>query len=125
MVKFKVLIIIVGIIIQNNQVCKAQSNAKIDTIYLNTDNYQIVYDDTIRILDLKISETMYRRLRKEKDFVILLSYKNNDYILKGNYYYNSFVPENCDFFFPINKRGKIIWFDKNILSLIKVAKPSR
>ena len=63
--------------------------------------------------------------KKEKDFVILLSYKNNDYILKGNYYYNSSVPENCDFFFPINKRGKIIWFNKNILSLIKVARPSR
>ena len=46
MVKFKVLIIIVGIIIQNNQACKAQSFAKTDTIYLNTDNYQIVYDDT-------------------------------------------------------------------------------
>lgn len=114
-----------GIIIQNNQACKAQSFAKTDTIYLNTDNYQIIYDDTIRILDLKISGTMYRRLKKEKDFVILLSYKNNDYILKGNYYYNSSVPENCDFFFPINKRGKIIWFNKNILSLIKVARPSR
>ena len=125
MVKFKVLIIIMGIIIQNNQACKAQSFAKTDTIYLNTDNYQIIYDDTTRILDLKISGTMYHHLRKGKDFIILLSYKNNDYILKGNYYYNSSVPENCDFFFPINKRGKIIWFNKNILSLIKVARPSR
>jgi hypothetical protein len=100
-------------------------NIKIDDIDFLDSDYQIINyseerlsfsDNKIYIqkyLNIKITNSEKNMQIKElKTPIVYLNINGKNYSVKGNYYWASYFPNDCDFIFPIDRDGKI-WFSEN------------
>jgi hypothetical protein len=52
------------------------------------------------------------QIKELKTPIVYLNINGKNYSVKGNYYWASYFPNDCDFIFPIDGDGKI-WFSEN------------
>ena len=123
MAQFKVLtLLIVAIITLNNSNIMAQNIcSQQDTIFLQCNDFKILANDKYH-LDIEfIQENKIKEIAKTKKPIFCFYIEGQKYIAKGNEIIKSSVPENCDYFYPIDEQEKVVLFN-NKLSLIKVIK---
>jgi hypothetical protein len=88
---------------------------------MNPEDYKIIkqYDDCSMIEMEILNEEIFAKLNSEKNISLTFWLNNKLYVAEGNEIIKSSVPNNCDYFFPIDSNGNIIFFNK-ILQLYKV-----
>jgi len=124
MAQFKVsILLIVAITILKNSCVMAQSNcSQQDTISLQCNDFKILAHTEYH-LDIEITqENKIKEIAKAKKPILCFYIENKKYTAKGNELLKSSVPENCDYFYPIDEQGNVVLF-KSKLSLIKIISP--
>ena len=126
MVQFKGLILLIVVIINLNSFTTCVVNEKksilkneeinnktSDTLFLSSVDYKIIlFNDTI--LDVGITNIKTISLiKKVKYSIIQIQFLQDNLIAKGNDLFNSFVPENCNYFYPLDN-GYILFINNRI-----------
>lgn len=128
MIQLKVLVLIVLGIISTNNYNKVRTVSNCDEI--------IFYDSNDKI-SIEKNEYNVIKNRVGFDLVILNSLKlnkllkinnpsvefcveNKKFIAKGNFIFNSSIPLNTKYFFPLDKNNKIYLFKGNVLTFKKI-----
>lgn len=88
---------------------------------IDAEDYEIIKQNNDYILiEMKIrNEKIFNRLKSEKDISLTFKLNNRLYVAKGNEIIKSSVPDDCDYFFPIDDLGNVVFFD-NKLFLYKI-----
>ena len=92
-----------------------------DSIKLEKKDYQIKVTMNIDLDIIIINKKKLQRIKELKNPVLLICIDNKIYIAKGNDIFSSEVPSECDYFYPIDKNGSIIFFPKGKICLRKVS----
>lgn len=113
------------VILENNAICMPQivpaTCSQQDTVFLQCSDFKILANDRYH-LDIEfIQENKIKEIAKTKKPIFCFYIEGQKYIAKGNEIIKSSVPENCDYFYPIDEQEKVVLFN-NKLSLIKVIK---
>lgn len=126
MVQFKGLILLIVVIINLNSFTTCVVNEKksilkneeinnktSDTLFLSSVDYKIIlFNDTI--LDVEITNIKKISLiKKVKYSIIQIEFLQDNLIAKGNDLFNSSVPENCNYFYPLDN-GYILFINNRI-----------
>ena len=88
---------------------------------MSSDDYKIIkqYNDN-SIIEMEIlNEKIFTQLNSKKNVSLTFWLNNKLYVAEGNEIIKSSDPNNCDYFFPIDSNGNIIFFNK-IFQLYKV-----
>ena len=85
-------------------------------VKLNPDDFEIVKQtDDYLIIEMKIiNNAIYKKIQFEKNNTIALKLNNILYVAKGNEITKSSVPDDCDYFFPVDNEGNTIFFDDKL-----------
>jgi len=89
-----------------------------DTIFLQCNDFKIIVNDKYHLVFEFIQENKIKAIAKAKKPVFCFYIEDKKYIAKGNDILKSSIPENCDYFYPIDEQDKVVLFN-NKLSLIK------
>ncbi len=121
MERFKVLkkVIVVFMILISNSVYSQNKHFLSDTIFLYEGVYKIVYMDDY-CLHIEIDTTIInKKLYRIESPIFLI--KINDKIInaKGILFISSEVPNNCDYFYPLDNNNHVM-LSNNKLMLLKV-----
>jgi len=131
MVQFKVQIL-VSLVFTILNSCNAQTKQGVvnqinnelimaDTIIITSLHYRVIESKKgvldIEITDKIILDSIYNLTQPTIKIEIDKAY----FIAKGNNFLSSAIPENCDFFYPINNNGKVL-MNKTILNLREISK---
>ena len=89
---------------------------------MRSEDYKIIkqYNDNLMIEMEILNEEIFAQLNSKKSISLTFWLNNKLYVARGNEIIKSSVPDNCDYFFPIDSNGNIIFFDK-ILQLYKIS----
>ncbi len=124
MVMSRVLILINLAIMSINN-CKSQShiskhmNETKNILIISESKYNIIINNNI-VLDIEITDKNILNIIRNLDQPIFKIELNKRIIIaKGNNFLSSFVPKNCDYFYPIDDNGKILLYKDNIINLKK------
>lgn len=128
MVQFKVLILIVAGFISINSCDKVRTTSKCDEIifYNSNDRVSIEINEYNLInnkvgFDLVILDSLkLNKLLKIVNPSVEFCVENKKNIAKGNFIFNSSVPLNAKYFFPLDKNNKIYLFKGNVLTFRKI-----
>lgn len=91
-----------------------------DTLFLSSKDYKIISSDD-NILDIEVTNNQIVSLIKSVKYpVIKIELPQGNKIAKGNDLLSSFVPKECDYFYPLDK-GYIL-FVNNRINFRKIAK---
>lgn len=129
MVQLKVLIQVIAVIILLNRREYVQKRDEFryvlnkksinDTLFLAQKDYKIVYRN-VYCLDLKIIDSIkIDSLKKNKNPIIKINLDDSFIVAKGNNIFSSSVPENCDYFYPLDMENKLIMVN-GIINLRKI-----
>jgi hypothetical protein len=86
---------------------------------LQYNDFKILVNDKYSLNIEIIQESKIKEIAKAKSPIFCFYVESKKYIAKGNELLKSSVPENCDYFYPIDEKDNIILF-KNKLSLVKI-----
>lgn len=132
MVQFKVLIRLIVVIISlkslnscvgNNHKKNIEADTSIqmktnDTLFLSTKDYKIILSND-NTLDIEVTNNqLISLIKNEKYPIIKIEIQEGEKIAKGNNLLCSFVPENCDYFYPLNK--EYVFFVGNRINFKKI-----
>jgi hypothetical protein len=128
MVQFKVLILIVAGFISINSCDKVRKTSKCDEIifYNSNDKVSIEINEYNLInnkvgFDLVILDSLkLNKLLKIVNPSVEFCVENKKNIAKGNFIFNSSVPLNAKYFFPLDKNNKVYLFKGNVLTFKKI-----
>lgn len=128
MVQFKVLILIVAGFISINSCDKVRKTSKCDEIifYNSNDKVSIEINEYNLInnkvgFDLVILDSLkLNKLVKIVNPSVEFCVENKKNIAKGNFIFNSSVPLNAQYFFPLDKNNKVYLFKGNVLTFKKI-----
>lgn len=91
-----------------------------DTILISKAQFEIV-NNKIGVLDIKIKEDNLIGIIADSDNPILrIELKGNYVTVKGNNIFSSSVPNECDYFYPLDNDNKVVTKNKRILTLRKI-----
>jgi len=105
------------------QVQKTNQNMNIyfsDTIVLSNENIEVLKVEDNEIEVRIINDSIKNKISNLVKPIIRLELAGNKYIAKANLIFSSSVPDSCDYFYPIDKEGKIFNINKGILLFYKV-----
>lgn len=130
--QFKVLILVSLAIMSlnscNGQQVKSDQNNIVnymlnDTILLTRQQYKIVSVDSnhldVELIDLSLIEAF----KKAVSPILKIDLNGTIIIVKGNNILSSSIPDNCDYFYPLNDEKKVV-LHNNQLNLRKVNIPN-
>jgi len=104
-------------VIMEDKITQTQTD---DTLFLSSKDYKIISSDD-NILDIEVTNNQIVSLIKSiKYSVIKIELQQGNKITKGNDLLSSFVPKECDYFYPLDK-GYIL-FVNNRINFRKIAK---
>ncbi|MBO4438709.1 MAG: hypothetical protein J5798_05105 [Spirochaetaceae bacterium] len=85
-------------------------------IKLTFSDYEIVkQNNDYTLIEMKIrNEKILNRLKSEKDISLTFKLNNRLYVAKGNEIVKSSVPVDCDYFFPTDDAGNVVFFDDKL-----------
>ncbi|MDR3046259.1 MAG: hypothetical protein LBU51_01420 [Bacteroidales bacterium] len=124
-----VIIIVLFSSCLNKKTDNENTKAEINGIELLFNDYEIThysetkmtfYENQIQ-MDLHIKITNSEKLniiRNSINSIIYINFNNKRNLAKGNWIILSSVPDGCDYFFPTDENGKIIFFEDNIIGFI-------
>ena len=84
-----------------------------DTLFLSSKDYKIISSDD-NILDIEVTNNQIISLIENVKYsVIKFELKQDNKIAKGNDLLSSFVPKECDYYYPLDK-GYILFVNNRI-----------
>ncbi len=135
MAQFKELILLIAVIISlktlnscavtnpKSEVVMAGKTTQIqenDTLFLSSKDYKIISSDN-NILDIEVTNNQIISLIKSVKYpLIKIELQQENKIAKGNDLLSSFIPKECDYFYPLDK-GYIL-FVNNRINFRKITK---
>lgn len=117
--QFKVLILVSLAIMSLNscngqQVKSDQNNMLNDTILIATQQYKIVSVDS-NILDIELVDlSLIEAIKKAVSPILKIDLNGTTIIAKGNNILSSSIPDNCDYFFPLNDEKQVVLYNNRI-----------
>ena len=107
----------------------AWANDSIKEIELFYEDYEVVnyteikmmYNENILQIGLVLKITNPEKLNELKSStnpIICINFNNQKYMAKGNFIFKSSLEYGCDFCFPIDENGKIIFFKGEVIRFI-------
>ena len=112
-----------GIVNKKDEVATAEKGnqmKKNDTLFLSIKDYRIVSVDD-NVLDIEvINNQAVSSIRNVKYSIIKIELEEGDRIAKGNDLLSSFIPQQCDYFYPLDK-GYVLVVN-NRINFRKIAK---
>jgi hypothetical protein len=111
------------VVLENDAICMPKivqnSCSQQDTIFLQCNDFKVLVNEKY-YLDIEITQDYkIKEIAKIKKPIFCFYIEGQKYIAKGNELLKSSVPENCDYFYPIDEQGNVVLF-KGKLSLIKI-----
>lgn len=95
--------------------CPAQPGlTPADTVILNEKDFRVLRNDTVS-MEIEVGDSVrFRNLQRSSSGVILVCYRSERLIAKGNHMLKSSVPENCDMFYLMFDNGMAFFKGKQI-----------
>jgi hypothetical protein len=90
-----------------------------DTIVISNENFEILKVEENEIEVRIINNHIINNISNLVKPIIKLEFEGNKYIAKANLIYSSSIPESCDYFYTIDKEGKIYNVSKGVLLFYK------
>jgi hypothetical protein len=104
-------------VIMKDKTTQSQTN---DTLFLSSKDYKIISLND-NILDIEvINNQIISLIENVKYPVIKIELQQDNKIAKGNDLLSSFVPKECDYFYPLDKG--YIFFVNNRINFRKITK---
>ncbi|AEV99918.1 hypothetical protein A4D02_25460 [Niastella koreensis] len=132
---FKVLSLVkVGIIIIGNFIVLSEyANAKnchqniwcqvnSDTIKIIANDYKLLSNEKYTIKIEILNSWVLQLLKEKQSPVISFSLRGEELIARGNNITSSSVPNNCNLFYFMNRKGEVILYEDHILTFNRIGK---
>jgi len=131
MVQFKVLTLAKVAIISLSSLlssCYGQEQKSIKYMKIYFSDTLIVSNEKIdvrKVEDKEIevwisNDSIQKKISNLIKPTIILEFNGNKYIAKPNLIYSSSIPNECDYFYPINKEGKVFNINNGIILFYKI-----
>ncbi|WP_454244831.1 hypothetical protein [Psychroflexus sp. MBR-150] len=93
-----------------------------DTIFISKAQFQIM-TNKMGVLDIEvIGDNLIAKIANSKNPILKIELGDNYIIAKGNNIFNSSVPSECDYFYPLSNDNKIVTKGKHTINLRKIDK---
>lgn len=91
-----------------------------DTLMLSNERIDVrkVNDKEIEVWIL--NDSSQKKISRLIKPTIILEFNGKKYIAKPNLIYSSSIPNECDYFYPIDKEGKIFNINSGIILFYKI-----
>jgi uncharacterized membrane protein len=134
MAQFKIVVLAVMVIIGLNS-CKAQNSNtgtngneivfynSHEKISIQNNRYVVINNANGFELKLLDNDTI-EKLKKIENPVVKFCIENKEYTARGEDLLSSNVPSNADYFFPLYRENKIVFFKDYLISFKKISTPT-